>query len=354
MKLVFVIRHFFPFTRPSGVTSFVRELSEELVRQGFQPVILCLKKKGEKSFYEFNGISIYKFNLLNFIFYREKIKSLNPDHVIHISSLSSGILLLVWWFILIKFTKGYRAVFFQTTNFHGLKLLPIAKIILHQYDEHMVTSSQLEKYFDQKFDLRPEKIFPGVNQDQLASYKTTQSQEVKKVGFFGHVGHVKGIDLFVALSKKCRGYKFHIVAGNGADTDRDKALMVDVIKQSNLSDNLEFTGTVDDPFVIMATCDILVLPYRTGGTVLGVAQSAIEAMAMGIPVIGTQNSALEDIIEDGVNGYFVRDLDEIELKLNQLRNDPEMYLRLSENARKTAESSFSIHNSTLNLLRKLQ
>jgi glycosyltransferase involved in cell wall biosynthesis len=75
-----------------------------------------------------------------------------------------------------------------------------------------------------------------------------------------------------------------------------------VTRQLMLDRAVVFTGIRQDVFSLLQTADIFVLPSqeREG---LGVA--LIEAMAVGLPVIGTDLGGIPEVIEDGENGFLV-------------------------------------------------
>ncbi len=78
--------------------------------------------------------------------------------------------------------------------------------------------------------------------------------------------------------------------------------------------------------------DVLVLPsiYDAYGLV------AVEAMAAGLPVIVSENTAAgSDVVRDGVDGFVVpiRDAEAIRDRLLRLKNDPDLARRMGESAR---------------------
>jgi starch synthase len=77
----------------------------------------------------------------------------------------------------------------------------------------------------------------------------------------------------------------------------------------------------------MATHDVFVFPslFEGFGLVL------LEAMAMGLPIITTPNTAGPDLITDGVEGFIVpiRSAEAIAVKLDLLRREPERCLEMS-------------------------
>lgn len=61
---------------------------------------------------------------------------------------------------------------------------------------------------------------------------------------------------------------------------------------------------------------------------------ALEAMALGTPVVSTPSDGMKDIIEDGVNGYLTDDDAVMAEKLLKIMNEPEHRRMLSENTMK--------------------
>ena len=158
----------------------------------------------------------------------------------------------------------------------------------------------------------------------------------------GHYSRIKGADRFVALSERPDLADYQFIIAGGPTYARKQTLFEEAQQQSARQHNLTTLGYVSKPLDILAGFDLLVLPYRSGATVLAVAQTAIEAMALGIPVLGTHNAALDDLIIDGYNGFYCESLDEFERAIIAILSDTALYQRLSANARQTATEHFSV------------
>ncbi|MDM8567545.1 glycosyltransferase family 4 protein [Candidatus Halobeggiatoa sp. HSG11] len=346
MHLVIVIRHFYPFTRPSGVISFVNELVLELKKREIKLTILCLRKKGEKNEYTYNGIRIIKFNQLHLLNYRKKIQCLEPDKILFISSLSSGIRLPLWWFLLASLSRKFNLYFYQTTNSLKINNKFFLKYIFSIFSGRFVANDALYNEFSNNLNLDTKIIYPGVSRlEKLHSY---HGKGINNLGFFGHISFIKGVDIFVKLAIALPEHHFYLVAGKGGK--KDDILYHKFLKDIPLIKNMQYIGFTEKPFDIMKQCDLLILPYRHGGTILGVAQSAIEAMAMGIPVIGSKNAALEPLIKNGVNGFFCEGILEITAKIKLLDNNPDLYCQLSQAAQRTVQQHFTINKIANQLL----
>lgn len=58
---------------------------------------------------------------------------------------------------------------------------------------------------------------------------------------------------------------------------------------------------------------------------------ALEAMALGTPIVSTPSDGMRDLIENGVNGYLTDDDAVMAENLLKIMNDPEHRKLLSEN-----------------------
>jgi glycosyltransferase involved in cell wall biosynthesis len=93
-----------------------------------------------------------------------------------------------------------------------------------------------------------------------------------------------------------------------------------------LSQRIHLLGFRTDITNVLRGCDLFVLP--THQEALG--QSFIEAMAVGLPVIGTRVDGVPELIDDGVNGLLVpaHDIDALRSALARLIDDAPLRERL--------------------------
>lgn len=115
--------------------------------------------------------------------------------------------------------------------------------------------------------------------------------------------------------------------------------MNQLISKNNLCGLVECLGYIScakDTFI--PQLDILVLASRNEG--LGLVQ--VEAMGYGIPVLGRDVGGITEILEDGYNGFVIKDEYDLAQKISLLATDKELYKRLSVNARATYESKFTL------------
>jgi alpha-maltose-1-phosphate synthase len=82
-------------------------------------------------------------------------------------------------------------------------------------------------------------------------------------------------------------------------------------------------------------CDVFLLP----SLVEGLPQTLLEAMACGLPVVVSENTAGPEVVRDGAQGYVVpiRDPDSIAERLRELFENPERRRTMGAEARRKAE-----------------
>jgi len=113
-------------------------------------------------------------------------------------------------------------------------------------------------------------------------------------------------------------------------------------KSLGVSKNVIFAGQVQHseiPF-FYAACDVFALPSLSEGF----SNAALEAMAMGKPVVGTRVDGTLDQIEDGVNGYLVEPKNKYELadRLIRLLSDSKKREVMGREGRRIAQQEFNV------------
>lgn len=109
--------------------------------------------------------------------------------------------------------------------------------------------------------------------------------------------------------------------------------------RNKASSMFKWIGFTNDIRSVWAIADIAVLPsyYREG-----VPRSLLEAMAMGKPIIATNNVGCREVVEDGKNGLLVppRDTKSLAAAIERLVGDLECRKRFGEYSRSKAAAEF--------------
>lgn len=223
-----------------------------------------------------------------------------------------------------------------------LKLsLPLIKVA----DQIVVPSQYYKKRIVELHNLKAEKMFVsasgGINLE-LFNPKNNGSHKhhLKRLGYVSRLDASKGWDTFLyAISKLVQKEEFKdlkvVFVGKGAST-AEFLKLIDDLKLNAYVEYLGFKSQTELP-LIFNTLDTFVFPTKMFES-LGLV--GLEAMACGIPVIGSDRGGLTDYLHDGHNGYkfICGDVDSLVNKVTTFYrlNDDEV-LALKRNAIQTSE-----------------
>ena len=128
----------------------------------------------------------------------------------------------------------------------------------------------------------------------------------------------------------------YIIVGDGADRQYNEKLAADLGLK-----NIQFLGYRTDVPEIMASSDIFVFTSLNEGF----GNVIIEAMACGLPIIGTRVGGVPSLVQDGVNGLLVNsdDAEALATAIQIIASNPEQRQSMASTNRKKAEY-FTIDN----------
>lgn len=120
------------------------------------------------------------------------------------------------------------------------------------------------------------------------------------------------------------------IVGTGELEEELKALS----QELNLEDTVHFLGFQPNPIKMVAGSKAMILTSRWEGTPM----CALEAMALGTPVVSTPSDGMKDLLTDGISGYLTESDEQMAEDLLKIFTQPEHRKRLAENARKKFDS----------------
>ena len=113
------------------------------------------------------------------------------------------------------------------------------------------------------------------------------------------------------------------IVGDGIMTD----FVAKLIKQMDLTKNVFLLGFKNNPMKLLSDSKALLMTSLWEGLPI----CALEALALGVPVVSTPVDGLRSIIQNGKNGYLSNNDDEIANYLNILICDKKLHDELSRN-----------------------
>jgi len=125
-----------------------------------------------------------------------------------------------------------------------------------------------------------------------------------------------------------------LLVGDGPD----RALAERLCREMKICDRVHFLGNVTAVETLLPVCDLLLLTSDRESFGL----SALEAMACGVPVVGTDAGGLPEVVASGTTGYLrpIGDVEGMSRDALSILTDPARKAQFSEAARRRAVSEF--------------
>lgn len=151
---------------------------------------------------------------------------------------------------------------------------------------------------------------------------------------FPDKGHAVFLNAFASLLPELAG-NFGMIAGDGPE----KESILRLIRTLGIQERMFFCGVRKNVKEFYQNIDCLVIPSFTEG----LPYVMLEAMACGIPIIGTSVGDIPLLIQDEVTGYLVPpgEIDAIARRMRDIVAGPEKALIMAEAAKKLVRENFS-------------
>lgn len=313
-KIILIVKYYYPLKRPSGILRFVMNLSEKLSQKTNLTIITCKFDKKHKDSEDYKNYKIIRTNPPFYISSAIKAAELKPNLIIFGTGISKLWLLLVASIIFRFFNIIFSYIYnskkpryflyqFVDLNYKNHFLI---KYVCGIFEKIICTNNSLYNFYS-KQNNKKEKVFylpPGIDLSKFHNIKNKINIKIR-IGFFGHLSHNKGSDMLLNAFLKLNNDNIELfIAGLGNLEDELK-------KISLKHENIIIKGYIDNIEKTIASCDLLVFPYKYSEMILGLSLSAIEGLAMGKPLIVSNNNCLRDLVEHGKNGYMFNNENEL-------------------------------------------
>lgn len=175
-------------------------------------------------------------------------------------------------------------------------------------------------------------LIPHGIEDDFFKYNADFNNVVPKVVSVCGLWRLKNIDkVLYALNNINTEFEYYIY-GDGPEYNR----LTDELSKLKIKDQVKFEGRIRHEEVpgILQGCDVFVMPSypENFGRVF------VEAMAIGLPVIGARGAGIDGYIENGITGFTVshEDIFELEQVLGSLLKDKNLRTSIGRNAKSLA------------------
>lgn len=140
------------------------------------------------------------------------------------------------------------------------------------------------------------------------------------------------VDIFAKVNRVLPSRLLFV--GEGPDLSK----VICRVKELGLSDRVCFCGKQDDVAEVMSLGDIMLLPSEKESFGL----VALEAMACGVPTIGSNAGGIPELVADGETGFLapIGDTDKMAADAIRLLSDPALYEKFSQACLHRARCSY--------------
>ena len=214
----------------------------------------------------------------------------------------------------------------------GLSVKSVAYLIAGCKAKHIlwVSNSSYEGYlFHKLFARKSSVLYNIIDTDQIFDMKARDGHTYDfDLIYLGRLTYQKDPQRLMRLCARLKERKPDLkvaIVGAGELEEEVKALCA----QLGLQDNVQFLGFQSNPIKMVSDSKAMILTSRWEGTPM----CALEAMALGTPVVSTPSDGMKDLIQDGVDGYLSDEDAVLAEDILKLLSDPEHRRMLSENAK---------------------
>ena len=199
---------------------------------------------------------------------------------------------------------------------------------------HGLKDIALKTYPALKFDV----VYNGIDTTIFKNSKRSKKNDTVRLICVSRLLKRKGIHhLLLALSQMNLNRVELTIVGTGNFERNLKKLVMEL----NLNKNVSFYGYFDNNKLpeLYNEADIFVLPSLTES--FGIVFA--EAMACGLPIIGTRAGGIPEVVRDGENGILVQpgNVDELKIALEKLIKNKELREKMGEKSVKIIQQNFT-------------
>ena len=193
----------------------------------------------------------------------------------------------------------------HNNNFDSRK--PTLKAVLYSYSAHKakhifwVSQSSFDGYcFHKGLEEKSTVLYNVIDSKQLVEKaQMAEHQECYDIVYLGRLTPQKKPQRLVGvlwqIIQKNDGIRAAII-GTGELEEETKAL----IAQNSLEHNVHMLGFISNAYGILRNAKLMIMTSRWEGTPM----CALEAIALGVPIVSTPTDGLKELVEDGMTGYL--------------------------------------------------
>lgn len=350
-RVAVVVKYYLPMVRISGIVSYLSLVVDELARGADVHVVTACPPGEAAGELRVGRATVHRVAGLFPARAARTVRRFRPDALLLVSGIYDLRQAAAYFapFRALAGRRGGRRVFYQATNARDASTRALA-LTLRGFDAYVGASAEIVRLLERGFPGRTHLVEPGVDLARLRAVVASPRTAPHRIGFVNHLNAVKGADLAVdamlTIAERRDDVDF-VVAGTGEMDSEVDARLAGRLRV----DRRGFVGD-DERMALLASCDAVLLPFRTGVSVLGVSQTVLECMAVGAVVVGSRSGAIEPAIEPGVDGVLFDVPSEIVPAVERLLDEPARTEALRTAARASVER-YDVRDRAADLARLL-
>lgn len=219
----------------------------------------------------------------------------------------------------------------------GFSVKSIAYFLAARKAKHIfwVSQSSFDGYaFHKKIESKSTVLYNIIDIDSLCNkMRMDENHYDYDMVYVGRLTHQKNPQRLMRVCEKIVAKMPNVnigVVGTGDLEGETKALC----NELNLHNNVHFLGFQSNPLKMLHDSKVMLMTSRWEGTPM----CALEAMALGVPIVSTPTDGLCELIVDEYNGYLSDSDIVLAQKAIEIISDDTLYRALSERAKEKALS----------------
>lgn len=225
---------------------------------------------------------------------------------------------------------------------HYKILRPFVRSLWQDADATVAVSNGLREFASETAPDLPIDVIPNaIELSVFTPPRQRQTDGPVRLLFVGRLNAFKNVEMLIEVASRLKSMgvdNFELqLAGEGEQRSNLERLVV----EKGLTRQVRFLGWVDRMAIVEVyrQADLFV----TATTWEGMPNTVLEAMACGLPIVGTRASGLGELVREGVNGYLVdiNDAATLSERLADLIDNSHERRRMGKESRKIAEQEFA-------------
>ncbi|MBP7687526.1 MAG: glycosyltransferase family 4 protein [Thermoflexales bacterium] len=240
---------------------------------------------------------------------------------------------------------GARSLFFSWQNLNRRYPLPFAlleRYVLAQVDAAIAGNADAVKVWRAKGYRGPIEVIPqfGVDPIAFAPQDRVQSTNPFVIGYAGRFVEEKGVDVLLEAAAGLAGDWRVDLIGSGPAQDR----LSELARSLGITDRVRFLPWVASSQIadVYRSFDVLVLPSRSKPNwIEQFGRALTEAMACGVPVIGSTCGEIPNVIREAGLIFPEGDAAALREHLRTVQNQPALRAELAQRGRQRVLAHFT-------------